>query len=164
MPWGPLWWSRDAEGHPMDTLGSRGSFLLILGCLWGVSWVHFGDIFVDSLLIWSAKMGDGFQVHIFSYPGMEMMPGCRGCMCYNHHKNKSFGHISLFPRIHEFSVSRDGVRCHLMTFGDLGHTFSDIWEYGEQAWDLKVFQVFPGETQILGPSQVEGNRATPAGQ
>ena len=99
----------------MDTLGSRCSFLLILGCLWGVSrgplWRHVCDF----SLIWGVEMGDGFQVHFFSDPGMEMMPGCRGCMCYNHSKNKCFRDISLFPRIREFSVSREGFRCH---FGD----------------------------------------------
>ena len=51
----------------------------------------------------------------FSDPGMEMMPGCRGCMCYNHSKNKCFRDISLFLRIREFSVSREGFRSH---FGD----------------------------------------------
>ena len=60
-------------------------------------------------------MGDGFQVHFFSDQGMEMMSGCRGCMCYNHSKNKCFRDISLFSRIREFSVSREGFRCH---FGD----------------------------------------------
>ena len=86
-------------------------FRMPLGSLLGPLWRHFSDL----LLIWSVKMGDGFQVHIFSDPGMEMMPGCRGGMCYNHNKNMCFSDISLFPRIHEFSVSREGFRCH---FGD----------------------------------------------
>ena len=45
----------------------------------------------------------------------------------------------------------------LVTFGDLGHTFSDIWGYWEQAWNLMVFQGFPGGAQILAQHQVEGN-------
>ena len=73
----------------MDTLGSRCSFLLILGCLWGVSrgplWRHVCDF----ALIWSVEMGDGFQVHVFSDPGMEMMLEPDGWMCYNHCKIKS---------------------------------------------------------------------------
>ena len=77
----------------MDTLGSRCSFLLILGCLWGVSWAHIGGTVLIFLLIWSVKMGDGFQVHSFSDPGMEMMPGCSICMCHNRNKNKFFKDI-----------------------------------------------------------------------
>ena len=38
-------------------------------------------------LILGTKMGDSFQVHGFSDPGMEMMPECSGCMCLNHYKN-----------------------------------------------------------------------------
>ena len=71
----------------MDTLGSRSPFLLILGCLWGVSWGPLWRHFSDFSLIWGVKMGDGFQVYVFSDPGMEMMPECSGCMCYNPSKN-----------------------------------------------------------------------------
>ena len=41
-------------------------------------------------VIWDGKAGDGFQVHVFSDPGMEMMPECNGCMCYNHRKKHVF--------------------------------------------------------------------------
>ena len=41
-------------------------------------------------VILGTKMGDSFQVHVFSDPGMEMMPECSGCMCL------SFREISLF--------------------------------------------------------------------
>ena len=68
----------------MDTLGSRCSFLSILGFLLGVSWNPLWRRACDFSLIWDAKMGDGFQVHVLSDPGMEMMPECSGCMCYNH--------------------------------------------------------------------------------
>ena len=71
----------------MESLGSRYSFLSILGRLWGVSrgplWRHVCDF----SLIWGVEMGDGFQVHVFSDPGMEMMPECSGCMCYKPSKN-----------------------------------------------------------------------------
>ena len=83
----------------MESLGSRYSFLLILGCLWGVSrdplWRHVCDF----SLIWGVKMGDGFQVHVFSDPRREMMPECSGCTCYKHIKNCGFCMISLFPLI-----------------------------------------------------------------
>ena len=41
-------------------------------------------------------MGDSFQVHVFGDPGMEMMPECSGCMCYNHGKICGFREVSLF--------------------------------------------------------------------
>jgi len=71
-------------------------------------------------------MGDGFQVHVFGDPGMEMMPECSGCMCYIHSKNNGFGEISLF---HFFtkSVSLGMVLGDFfVTFGDLVDTFSDF--------------------------------------
>jgi hypothetical protein len=71
-------------------------------------------------------MGDRFQVHVLGDPGMEMMSESGGCMCYKHSKNNGFSDISLFPLIHEFSVSREVLGVILVTFGDLGHTFSDI--------------------------------------
>ena len=94
----------------MDTLGSRCSFLLIcrmpLGSLLGPHWRHFSNF----LLIWSVKMGEGFQIHffcdcsvfldarmgdwfqvpVFSDAGMEMMLECDGCMCLNHSKKLWF--------------------------------------------------------------------------
>ena len=41
------------------------------------SWKHFCDL----SLIWGAKVGDSFQVHVFDDPGMELRPECGGCMC-----------------------------------------------------------------------------------
>ena len=84
----------------MDTLGSRCSFLSILGCLLGVSWDPLWRYFCDFSLIRGAKVGDGFQVHVLGDPGMEMMPECSVCMCYKHSKNNGFREISLFPHIH----------------------------------------------------------------
>ena len=51
-----------------------------------------------------------------------------------------------------------------MSFGGLGVTFSDFRGYWKLAWNLMVFQGFPGGTQAEVIGQVEGNRATPAGQ
>ena len=39
------------------------------------------ETFCDSSVIWDTKMGDSFQVHVFSDPGMEMMLESDGCMC-----------------------------------------------------------------------------------
>ena len=61
-------------------------------------------------------MGDRFQVHVLGDPGMEMMSESGGCMCYKHTKNNGFSDISLFPLIQEFSVSREGFRCHFADF------------------------------------------------
>ena len=70
--------------------GNTLEFRCILGCLWGVSrgppWRHVCDF----SLIWDVEMGGGFQVHLFSDPGMEMMTECSGCMCLNHSKNNGF--------------------------------------------------------------------------
>ena len=65
-------------------------FKIILGVPWESLWGHFSDFSV----IWDAKMEDCFQVHVFSDPWMEMMPDCRGCMCYNH------GKTDVFERFH----------------------------------------------------------------
>ena len=81
-------------------LGSRGSpnrHLEVQVCIFidfrvilGVSWDPLLAPFCDFSVILGARMGDCFQVHVFGDPGMEMMPECRGCMCYNHSKNNGF--------------------------------------------------------------------------
>ena len=47
-------------------------FSVNLGLPWDPLWAPFCDFSV----IWGAKMGDCFQVHVFGDPGMEMMPEC----------------------------------------------------------------------------------------
>ena len=78
-------------------------------------------------------MGDRFQVHVLGDPGMEMMSESGGCMCYKQSKTMvlvTFHFFHLFNNL--VSPGRvSGVI--LLTFGDLGHTFSDILGYGEQA-------------------------------
>ena len=37
--------------------------------------------FCDLSVIWDAKVGDSFQVHVFDDPGMEMLAECGGSMC-----------------------------------------------------------------------------------
>ena len=61
-------------------------------------------------------MGDSFQVHVFDDPGMEMMPECSGCMCYNHGINCGFREVSLFLLFHNFGVPGDGFRSHVCVF------------------------------------------------
>ena len=78
--------------------------------------IHFGHIFCDFSVIWGAKIGDSFQVHVFGDPGMEMMPDCGGCMCLKHSKYCVFTMISLFQ---VFSVNwcpGGGFRCHFGHF------------------------------------------------
>ena len=67
-------------------------FSVNLGLPWDPLWAPFCDFSV----IWGAKMGDCFQVHVFGDPGMEMMPECSVCMCYKRSKNNGFREISLF--------------------------------------------------------------------
>jgi len=71
-------------------------FRVIFGLSWDPLWAHFCDFSV----IWGAKMGDSFQVHVFGDPGMEMTPECSVCMCYIHSKNYGFREMSLFPLFH----------------------------------------------------------------
>ena len=71
-------------------------FGVILGFSWNPLWAPVCDFSV----IWGAKMGDCFQVHVFGDPGVEMMPESSGCMCYNHCKNNVFLVFSLFPLFH----------------------------------------------------------------
>ena len=63
-------------------------------------------------VILGTKLGDSFQVHVFSDPGMEMMPECSGCMWLNQSKNCGFREIPFVPLIHEFGVLREGFWCH----------------------------------------------------
>jgi len=78
-----------------------------------------------------ANVGDGFQVHVFGDPGMEMMPECSGRMCYRH-KHMFFNDftVSTYSRI----LCLEGVVCRILVcFGDLGGTFSDFFVAGN-AW------------------------------
>ena len=80
-------------------------------------------------------MGDGFQVHFVSDSGTEMMPGCRGqAVCaITIIKTRV---LEIFHFFHVFTSLVSPGRVSgviLLTFGDLGHTFSDIWGYWEQA-------------------------------
>ncbi len=52
-------------------------FLMDFGSLLGPTLGYFCDLSV----IWDAKVGDSFQVHVFDDPGMEMLAGCGGSMC-----------------------------------------------------------------------------------
>jgi hypothetical protein len=100
----------------MDTLGSRCPFLLILGCLWGVSWVHIGGTFLIFVLIGSVKMGDRFQVHFFSDPGMEICQNAEA-VCVRTIIETSVLKISHFFHVFVNLVSPGmGFRCHFCDF------------------------------------------------
>jgi len=58
--------------------------------IFGVSWDPLWAPVCDFSVIWGAKVGDSFQVHVFVDPGLEMMPECSGCMCYKHNKTEFF--------------------------------------------------------------------------
>ena len=74
-------------------LGSKGSpnrhlevqvcifsdFTIILGVSWDPLWTPCCEF----SLIWGARMGDWFQVHVFGGSGMEMVLECDGCMYHN---------------------------------------------------------------------------------
>ena len=88
-------------------------FRVILGVSWDALWAPFCDFSV----IWAARMGDCFQVHVFGDPGMEMMPECSVCMCYIHSKNKGFERDFTFTTFSLNWCPGGGFRC----------LFSDFW-------------------------------------
>jgi hypothetical protein len=45
------------------------------------------ETFLRFFFDWGGQMGDGFQVHVFDDPEVEMLLESGGCMCYNHGKN-----------------------------------------------------------------------------
>ena len=71
-------------------------------------------------------MEDSFQVHVFGDPGMEMMPECSGCMCYNIVKTMCFEWFCFFYLFIDL-VSWGRDLAHIfVSFGDPGGTFSDF--------------------------------------
>ena len=74
------------NGHTEAQMSIFIDFRVHLGSLLGPT---LGICF-DVSVIWGAKMGYCFQVHVFGDPGVEMMPESSGCMCYNHCKNNGF--------------------------------------------------------------------------
>ena len=114
---------------------------------------HFPEI----SLIWGTKLADSFRVHLFYDLGVEMLPESGGCMCYNHRNSFGCWMVSFF---HLFTnwVSWGRVwGVILKSFGDLVGTFCDIWRYWEQAWNLLIFQGFPGRPQAESIHPFEGN-------
>ena len=116
------------NGHTEAQMSTFIHFRVDLGTLLGST---LGTILWFSV-IWGGKVGDGFQVHAFSDPGMEMMPECNGCMCYNHSKNNVFWMILLFPLIHWFGVLRERFRSHFDVFW---------WPWGHLFWFLRVLEI-----------------------
>ena len=78
---------QDSKGTPTRHLEVPVSifidFRVHLGSLLGVILETFLRFFFD----WGGQMGDGFQVHVFDDPEVEMLLESGGCMCYNHGKN-----------------------------------------------------------------------------
>jgi len=66
------------------------SIFIDFSVIWGASWDTLWIPFCDLSVIWGAKVGDGFQVHVFDDPEVERPPVSSGCMCYNHGKNSGF--------------------------------------------------------------------------
>ena len=63
-------WSRGTpNGHTETQKSTFVDFRVHLGTLLGPTL----ETFLRFSVIWDAKMGDSFQVHVFSDPGMEMM-------------------------------------------------------------------------------------------
>ena len=93
-------------------------FRLILEVSWDSAWAHIDDCSV----IWGAKMGDCFQVRVFGDPEKEMMPDCRGCMCYNHGKTdvfERFHFFHFFTKLVSQGLVLGGFLCLWVTFVNL---------------------------------------------
>ena len=143
MPWGPLWWSRGPEGHPMDILGSRYSFLSILGCLWGISWVYFGSIFLICCWFGVSKWETGSRSIFLVIQGWKWCQDAEAVCARTIIKTRV---LEIFHFFHVFTnlVSPGRVLGVIwVTFGDLGRAFSNIWGYWGQARNLIVFQGSP---------------------
>ena len=139
----------------MDTLGSRCSFLLILGCLWGVSWAHIGDTFLIFCWFGVSKWETGSRCIFLVIQGWKWCQDAETVCAITIIKTSV---LEIFHFFHVFAnlVSPGRVLgVILVTFGDLGDTFSDIWRCWEQAWNLMDFQGFPGGPQIQRTLQVK---------
>ena len=81
---------QDSKGTPTRHLEVQESifidFRTYFGSVLGVILRTFLRLFCD----WGAQMGDGFQVHVFDGPELEMLLESQGCMRYNHNKNCGF--------------------------------------------------------------------------
>ena len=73
-----------------------------------------------------SKWETGSRCIFFSDPGMEMMPGCRDCMCYNHSKTSALETFHFFNVFANFVSPGRVLGVIFVTFVDLGDTFSDI--------------------------------------
>ena len=63
--------------------------------------------FCDFSVIWDAKFGDSFQVHVFDDPGMEMLPECVAA-CARTIVNLLFLNGFIFSLIHDFGALWEG--------------------------------------------------------
>jgi len=73
-------------------------------------------------------------------PGMEMMPECSCCMCYKHSKNKCLERFHFFHFFTKLVSQGMVLGDFLVTFGDLGVTFSDFLRVLDSHSDFRAFQ------------------------
>ena len=71
-------------------------------------------------------MGDSFQVQVFGAPGMEIMPECNGCMCYNPIKTMCFERFNFFYLFIDLVSSGRDLDDIFVSFGNPGGTLSDF--------------------------------------
>lgn len=143
----------------MDALGSRSSFLSILRSVWEVSWESFWEAFWDLSMIWVPSWETVSRSMFLMIKRWKWRQNLVAVCVITSVKTMVFEGCHFF---HVFTIlvsTGTILGVILMAFGDLGHTFSDLWVYSEQAWKLMVFQGFPGSPQILRTCPVEGNGA-----
>ena len=85
-----------SRGTPNGHIGVQESvfidFRVHLGSLLGIVLETFLRFVYDL----GGQMGDGFQVHVFDGPEVEMLLESGGCMCYNHYKTMVFEGVTSF--------------------------------------------------------------------
>jgi len=144
----PFWWSRGPWGHP--TGRSRCPLLSLLGPFEGSPGTHFGHMFVIVLWFWVPN-GRQFPDPCFwwSSEGNDARMRClyvpetsvKRCVLERFH---------IFHLFTNFGIRGMVLGLMLVSFGDLGNSFSDWWGSWRQTWNFMIFRRFPGGTQVEG--------------
>ena len=147
VPWVTFLVIQGSTGHPTGT--SRSRCFIDFRVVWEVPWDPLWRHFRDCSVIWGGKVGDSSQVRVFDDPGLEMLPECGGCICYNHCKTYflwlHFCH--LFTDVVSWGrvLGINNILVHLGDPGDICCDFPGSWR---QAWNFMIFQGYAGRAQV----------------
>jgi len=71
-----------SEGSPNRHLEVQVFIFIDLSINSGLPWDSCWAPFCVFSVLWGAKRGARFQIHVSGDPGMEMLPACSCCRCY----------------------------------------------------------------------------------